>query len=199
MLCHANYTYLRICYLFLSPLLLFHSLCLSHSEFSNKNCALAPRSERLNWLQKETCMMSSAGTLFGTRSKTTWLTKRGKRNENSKASIYNYGNWNSELCSGPGNYIRKQSVHPWMATGNKNRVNQALLLSGTLSSMIFLRTLSSWHGTCVRNTAKSLMPKISRIELSPFCLLTAWCWIRHPRFLTFSFLTYTMVKPLHVY
>ena len=71
MLCHANYTYLRICYLFLSPLLLFHSLCLSHSEFSNKNCALAPRSERLNWLQKETCMMSSAGTLFGTRSKTT--------------------------------------------------------------------------------------------------------------------------------
>ena len=143
MLCHANYTNLRICYLFLSLLLLFHSLCLSHSEFSNKNCALAPQSERLNWLQKGTCMMSSAGTLFGTRSKATWLTKRSKRNENSKASIYNYGNWNSELCSWPGNYTRKQSAHPWMAIGNKNRLNQALLLSGTLFSMVLQRALSS--------------------------------------------------------
>lgn len=124
MLCHANYTYLRICYLFLSPLLLFHSLCLSHSEFSNKNCALAPRSERLNWLQKETkhawCPQQEPCLEQGQKP-LDWP-REVREMKIQKASIYNYGNWNSELCSGPGNYIRKQSVHPWMAIGN-NRLN----------------------------------------------------------------------------
>lgn len=105
---HANYTNLRIYYLFLSltaSISLSFWLSLSHSEFSNKNCLLAPQSEQSNWLQKGTCMISSVGTLVGTRSKTTWLPKWSERNGNSKASIYNCGNWNFELCSWPGTYI----------------------------------------------------------------------------------------------
>lgn len=66
------------------------SLCLSffHSEFSKKNCLLAPQSRRSNWLQKGTCTASEPSSGHRKEKVKNHLTDQEKKQKREFKSLY---------------------------------------------------------------------------------------------------------------